>query len=281
MRWGSYWAPGPRGMALRLPAAGGVGAVVTDPLADLSDDFSTAGSLTDRGFTVFNPSVIATSTVSGGALTLTGTVGGAGGAHWYSQPGVNRAGAIAYKLVTGDFDVRARCRVTNLAGTDVPPNAGGEWRFAGIQVQEPAGLGSTVYNYVHLGLGSDPNGARRIEWKVTDSGGAVSPYSTYGSDAGSGATELAYDLRIVRVGQLFYLYYRLISAGEALASDLLWSAISVSPISKDTNSPARFGGTTPVAFSSELAVGIMPPYAGPQASIDIRLVVEEILYSTP
>lgn len=257
-----------------------------DPLAELSDDFEAAGSLTDRGWTIYNVGTISTQTVSGGELHLQTTTGGSGGAWWYSQPSgptLTEDGALIYKLVTGNFDVRARFRVRNAAGTASPSAAALEWRFAGLQVQDPAGLaGGTNFNYVHIGLGSDPTGGARqnaIEWKVTDDDGGTSNRSTFASDAGT--APLDYDLRIVRDDQTFSLYYRRTDSGETLASDVGWSLISIGAIVKDENTPARTGGATPVAFPEELAVGIMPPYAGPQVTVDLQCWVEEIQFSTP
>ena len=268
--------------SLRAASFSGESAPV-DPLAALSDTFDGTDSLTDRGWTIYNAGTISDQTVSGGELHLTSTTGGAAGAWWYSQPSgptLTEDGALVYKTVTGNFDVRARIRVRNAAGTGSPSAAALEWRFAGIQVQDPAGLGAgTNFNYVHIGLGSDPGGQNRIEWKVTDDDGALSNRSTFASDAGS--ADLDYDLRIVRDGQIFRLYYRRTDLGETLASDVGWTQVSIGDIVKDQNTPARTGGATPVAFPDTLAVGIMPPYAGPQVTLDLQCWVEEIRFSTP
>lgn len=252
-----------------------------DPLAALSDTFDGSESLTARGWTVYNASDLSDQTVSGGELHLSSTTGGEPGSHWYSQISgpLERDGSLVYKLVSGNFDCRARFRVRNAANSGSPSAAANEWRFAGLQAQDPAGLISTAFNYVHVGLGSDPSGQNRIEWKVTDSGGGTGPQSTFASDAGS--ADLDYDLRMVRSGQTFGLYYRRTDSGEALDSNASWTQVSVGDIEKDSGTPTRTGGATPVAFPAELAVGIMPPYAGPQSTVDLQCWVEEIRFATP
>lgn len=252
-----------------------------DPLAILSDDFAGTASLTARGWTVYNAADLSDDTVSGGEVHFTTTTGGEPGTHWYSQVSgpLERDGVLVYKLITGNFDARVRLRVRNAAGTASPSSAANEWRFAGLQAQTPAGLISGAYNYVHIALGSDPNGQNRIEWKVTDSGGATTPQSTFDSDAGS--ADLDYDLRLVRSGQTFRLYHRRTDVGEPLVSNASWTEISIGAIEKDSNTPARTSSATPVPMPEELAVGLMPPYAGPQTSVDLQCWYEQIVFSTP
>lgn len=249
-----------------------------DPLVALSDDFSGSDDLATRGWTVYNAADLSDDTISSGELHLSTTTGGDPGTHWYSQISgpQERDGALIYKLIRGNFDARLRIRIRNAANTGSPSAAAGEWRFAGLQAQDPAGLISGEYNYAHVALGSDPNGQNRIEWKVTDSGGATGPQSTYDSDAGS--ADLDYDLRLVRRGQAIDLYYRRTDAGEALPSNTGWVALSVGTLLKDSATPARIGSATPVAFPDELAVGIMPPYAGPQTSVDLQAWCEDIRF---
>lgn len=249
-----------------------------DDLAALDDDFSGSDSLEDRGWLLHNPSFIATQTVSGGELLLESTTGGGAGAWWYSQPGLRQQGSLAYKLVTGDFDARIRVRQRDAAGTGTP--TGGvplEWRFAGLAIHDPAGLASGEGNYVHIALGGSPNGTNRGEWKVTDDDGGASPQSTFDDEEVDGP--LDYDIRTVKVDQLVELSYRPVSSGESLASDVGWTVLAL--IEKDTNSPPRTGGATPVAFPAEVAVGIMPPYAGPQGDLDQRFVVEAFRIRRP
>lgn len=248
-----------------------------DELAALDDDFSGTDGLEDRGWLLHNAATIATQTVSGGELLLESTTGGAAGAWWYSQPGLRQQGGLAYVLVDGDFDARIRCRQRDAAGTGSP--TGGvalEWRFAGLAAHDPAGLASGEPSYVHVAVGGSPNGANRLEWKVTDDDG-VSPQSTFDDVAGS--ADLDYDLRMERVGQTIALSYRRVDSGELLASDTGWSDLEV--IEKDADTPARTGGATPTAFPDELAVGIMPPYAGPQTDLDQRFVVEAFRIRRP
>lgn len=270
---GTAWAGG--AWASAQPEA------VYDPLNALSDAFG--GDVTDveaRGFTWFRESTVATQTVSGGELHLESTSGGAGASWWYSSSSgpVLQAGNLLYKLVTGDFDVRARVRVRNAAGSGSPSSAALEWRFAGIAAHEPDGLDTDDYNYVHLALGGDPNGQNRLEWKVTDDDGSTGD-STFDSEPVS--APLDYDLRIVRDGQTFRLYFRASSPTVSIRSNAGWSQIGIGDIEKDANTPARAGATGPVAFGNTLAVGIMGPYAGPAATLDCQIWVEEIVYLTP
>lgn len=252
-----------------------------DALGSLADNFG--GTVTDveaRGWAWFRDSTIATQTVSSDELHLESTAGGAGDSWWYSSSvgPVLQAGNLLYKLVTGDFDLRARVRVRDAAGTGSPSSAGGEWRFAGIQAQEPDGLTGGRYNYVHLGLGADPSGQNRLEWKVTDDDG-VDGDSTFGSEAV--AAPLDYDLRMVRVGQTISLSFRASVSTVSLRSATGFTAISIGDIEKDANTPARSGTTGPVAFGNTLAVGIMGPYSGPTATLDCQMWVEEIVVITP
>lgn len=253
------------------PLGGAVPEGETDELAALDDDFSGTDGLEARGWSIYGASTIATQTIAGGELLLESTTGGSG-AWWYSQPGFVQDGALIYKLVTGDFDARLRCRQRNAAGTGSP--TGGvalEWRFAGLQV---SGLDG---NYAHIALGGSPNGANRIEWKVTDDDGAGGSQSTFDDVAGSAT--LDYDLRIERVGQILALSYRRSDLGEVLGSNVGW--VELETIEKDSNTPPRTGGATPVAFPDELAVGIMPPYAGPQTDLDQQFTVEAFRIRRP
>ncbi len=248
----------------------------TDSLAELDDDFTGTDSLEDRGWLIYGAGTIATQTVSGGELLLESTTGGSSsGTWWYSQPGPFRQdGALVYRLVTGDFDARIRVRQRNAAGTGNP--TGGvalEWRFGGLAIHDPAGLVSGEFNFVHIAAGGSPNGADRIEAKVTDDDGGANPQSTFDDELGSGDGD--YDLRTVKVGQVVTLSYRRVDSGEPLASDVGFTTVAMGAVHKDANTPARTGGAAPVAFSSdEVAVGIMPPYAGPQTDLDQRFVVE-------
>lgn len=249
-----------------------------DPLAALDDVFDGTDSLTDRGWSIYGGSTITTQTIGDGELVLESTTGGGSGAWWYSQSGFRQDGSLVYKLVTGDLDVRVRVRVRGAGGTGSPTGGvASEWRFAGLAIHDPVGLDSGFWNYTHVALGGSPNGANRIEWKVTDDDGAGDVLSTFDDVAGS--ADLDYDLRSVKVGQVVTHYYRRTDSGEPLDSDDGWTELVV--VDKSTNTPARSGGTTPQPFSSdEVAVGIMPPYAGPQIGLDQHMTVEAIRFRT-
>lgn len=250
----------------------------TDPLADLSDDFDGAEGLIERGWSIYDPDArITEQMVANGEVSLGVSGGGASGAWWYSQiPTTRQQGAFIYHVVDGDFDMRARVRVRNELGTGSPGSAVGEWRFGGLQVQSPDGLTVGEPNYVHIALGSDPSGQNRVEWKTTDDDG-LTPQSTFASEAG--AAPLDYDLRIVRRGQIFRLFYRRSDIAD-LPSDLLWVEVAGSPVERDADYPPRIGGATPVPMPDSVYAGMMPPYAGPQGIVDLRLFVEEIRYSS-
>lgn len=260
------------------PLGGAVPEGETDELAALDDDFSGTDGLEARGWSIYGASTIATQTIAGGELLLESTTGGAPGAWWYSQPGpIRQDGALIYKLVTGDFDARIRCRQRAAAATGSP--AGGvalEWRFAGLQVNDLAG------NYVHIAAGGSPNGANRIEAKVTDDDGGSSPRSTFDDEEVVLSDDFDVDMRMVKVDQLVELSYRLVSSGESLDSDVGFTTVAMGVIDKASNTPPRTGGATPVPFpAGALAVGIMPPYAGPQTDLDQQFTVEAFRIRRP
>lgn len=249
-----------------------------DDLAALDDDFSGADDLEGRGWLLYRSETLATQAVSDGEVVLESTTGGNGGVWWYAQPGFRQNGSAVYKLVTGDFDARARVRQRNAAGSGSP--TGGvplEWRMAGMGVFDPAGFVSGYHSFAYIALGGSPNGANRAEWKVHDDDGGASPQSTFDDEEVD--DPLDYDLRTVKVGQLVELSYRPVSSGEPLESDLGWTELIT--IEKDTNDPPRTGGATPVPFPEEVAVAIIPPYAGPQTDLDQHFTVEAFRIRRP
>jgi hypothetical protein len=230
-----------------------------DP-ASLNDTFNGGDPLLEnRGWTWYDEGSVATQDMSGGELHLVSTGGGAAGAWWYNTENGN----LLFKQVTGDFDVRVRLRVRDAAGTGSPSSAAFEWRFAGIAVHDPDR--STQYNYVHAMLGADPNGTDRIEWKTTDDSA-----STWDSVAGS--APLDYDLRIVRVGQVFSLYYRRTDSGQTLASNTGWTLYAT--IDRNDNTvPVR---ASAVPMPDTVQIGLTGGYAGPQASLDIQAWFDQV-----
>jgi hypothetical protein len=248
---------------------GGVAALgqTLDPAAFIDDFESGDPLLENRGWTWYDEASVATQDMNGGELHLVSTTGGAAGAWWYNT----EDGNLLFKTVTGDFDARVRLRVRNAAGTGSPSSAALEWRFAGIAVHDPDR--STDFNYVHAMLGADPNGTDRIEWKATD--GSVSTW-----DSIAGAAPLDYDLRIVRVGQVFTLSYRAFDADLApedegyvpLSDDDDWTTYQV--IDRDDNTiPPR---ATAVNMPNTVQVGLTGGYAGPAATLDIQAWFREV-----
>jgi hypothetical protein len=239
-----------------------------DPLSVLDDDFEDGSAdPTERGWTWYQESTVATAEVADGELHLESTTGGAAGAWIYNE---NR-GNLLHKPVRGDFDFRSRWRVRNAAGSGSP--TGGvpiEWRFAGPGVADPD---DAEHNSLHLKLGGDPDGQNRIEWKTTD--GDVSTWA-----AVAGSAPLDYDLRIVRQGQVFLLYYRRTDAGYALESDAGWTLVQT--IDRTDNAvPARTGGAAAVAMPNEVWIYLTGGYAGPQTDLDIQGWCERAIVRTP
>ena len=237
-----------------------------DPLAQYDDSF--VGSSLGPQWSVFNASVIDRAEVANGEINLEPTQGGAAGSLWFNTS----LGMLHYVDITGGFDVRARMRVRDSAGTASPPGDPGDFRFAGIAAHDPDRTApATDHNYVHVMLGGDPNGQNRIEWKTTDAS-----VSEFASDAGS--APLDYDIRLVRDqddNQIFRLYYRRTDLGETLASDTGWVLLQTVDRT-DSATPPR---ASAVSLPALLQVGFVGGYANP-VTHDIQSWVEEIRYRT-
>lgn len=251
----------PVGPILAQLELGGRAALAAQPdYTALNDDFDDGDTLVEnRGWTWYDETSVATQTISGGDLHLVSLDGGAAGAWWYNTENGN----LLFKNVTGDFDVRVRVRVRDAAGTGSPSSAALEWRFAGIAVHDPDR--TTQFNYLHAMLGADPNGQNRIEWKTTDD--SVSVW-----DSVAGSAPLDYDLRIVRVGQVFTLYNRRVDFGRDLHEDN--GFVLYQTIDRDDNTvPAR---ASAVNLPNTVQIGLTGGYAGPTNTLDIQAWFEEI-----
>ena len=242
-----------------------------DPLAALSDDMSSGASLADNGWTLedTSPTSTPTSTISGGVADLQIATGGTTGSLWFDI----YDGALWHKEVDGACDMRARVRVTDSAGTGLPPFA--QFRVGGIAAHDPD---RSTYEYIHTGVGSLANGQHNIEWKSTDN----SDSAFAGAATVLTGGQLLYDLRMVRRAsdlQVFDLHYRAGTA-EALESDTGWTLRQTIDRSDDT-APDRAanGGTSAVPLPSTLRWGLIL-YASAVVH-NIRMFVSEVQFSTP
>lgn len=249
----------------------GDGGVYVDPLAALSDDFSSGSTMTGNGWTIEDsiPSASPSDTITAGEADLTISGGGVGGSFAFDGNDY----CLWYKEVTGACDFRARVRVENAAGTGLPPAS--SFRIAAIHAADPD---RTTYEYVHVGLGAINTGVLSIEWKTTDNSD-----SAYG---GSALTltggEILYDLRIVRTAadlQVFDLYVRAGTAQD-LDSDTGWTLFQTIDRTDDTvPDRAANSGSTAVALPDTLRWGFTIYSLG--STHNIRMYVLECLFSTP
>ena len=236
-----------------------------DALFALSDDFRTGTTLTGNGWLIEDstPASSPSDTITSQEADLTIAAGAPTGSFWFDS----NDGCLWYKEVTGACDFRARVRVTDTAGTGLPPTT--QFRIAGIAVHDPD---RGLYNYVHVGLGSNNTASLQEEWKTTDD--SDSAYAYTAATLTSGA--LLYDLRIVRRAtdtQIFDVYVRPGHVGT-LAENTGWTLL-VTVDRSDANVPDRVAnnGSTAVTMPATLRWGFMV-YAN-DATHDIRMQVLE------
>lgn len=156
------------------------------------------GTSTPGGLTLYNGDGTGTVALSGGELGLTINAGGSGDSLWFDGD----EGVLLYTLVTGDFDAISSVRVRNTANDGLPTVNDGNYRVAGLAAHDPNRAGG-VLNYVHIGLGCIATADIEVEYKTT-----VDSISDYNAVAATGASTGAGQLRILRVGQVFSLFYR-------------------------------------------------------------------------
>lgn len=217
-----------------------------DDLVNYGDGFE-GGALAAKWLS-FDGGGTETGSVSGSEYNTTvdggwdggGAGGAANGAFWYNA----YQGQLRYQSVSGNFDMRAQCRVRNLANSGLPTVGDGAYRIAGIAAHDPNR--ATNLNYVHVGFGCTASAAITCEWKTT-----VNNISTFGSVA---APTGVGELRIRRLGQVF---------------DLFLDGALVQSIDRTAN-----------ALPTTLQVGIMPPYAS-VVGHDLRLFVDTISFVRP
>lgn len=225
--------------------AGEVVRVVTEggnDLSSMNDNFQ--GAALAAKWTDYEGSGATTIAVANSDLNLTVDAGGVGFAFWFDA----NLGTLLYQLVTGNFDAVATIRVRNLADSGLPTVGDGNYRIAGLAAHDP---NRAALNYEHVGLGCTASAAITTEWKTT-----VASVSTFGVTA---APTGAGQVRLRRVGQFFYAYYREVSSAA-------WTLIHTTD-------------RTATPMPTTLQLGFMV-YAS-VASHDIRLFCDDFSVTRP
>lgn len=195
----------------------------SDPLAALSDDFSSGSSIiTERGWSVYKPTALvdppAVSEVftGPGYYRMTPTRGGGtaspvvpDASFWFN--GIN--GSLVYKEVSGDCDMRTRATIWNVTFDGLPGAL--NFRLGGIAIHSP--IRTPFFNYVHEAAGV-AGGAYSFETKDT-----VNSSSTFPTVVAATSLPWIVDLRIIRVGSLITTLYRNAPGATPLANDAGWS----------------------------------------------------------
>jgi len=174
------------------------GSVVGDPDVVL---FSSDFSIGTGGMVLYQGDGTATIAVSGGELGMTINAGGTADNLWFDTD----EGTLSYIPISGDFDARALIRVRNSADSGLPTVNDGNFRVAGLACHDPD---RASLDYLHIGLGCIATADIQVEHKST-----VAGVSNYAAVAATGASTGVGEVSIVRVGQLFSLYYRPSTAG--------------------------------------------------------------------
>lgn len=237
-----------------------------NPFAGLADYFDGGeADPTDRGWLVYKPDAVAEAVVSVG-MDLEPVRGGndPAGSLWFSQNAATQiTGFLIYKAagpgsdMPVGFDARARLVATNSAGDDDPPVAVGEYRYVVLAVHDPDR--STDLNYVHIGIGADPDGLQ-VEVKTTDSDG-VTAQSVFPVEPAMGTgSGLFYDVRIVRRttdSRFLDCYYR--PSSGALTTDSGWVLHTTINRSDNTQPPRGVA----VDLPDDVQIGVAV-YASPE-----------------
>jgi len=158
----------------------------------LGDHFG--GSALQSKWTLYEGDGTASISVSGGEMGMTINAGGAADSFWFDA----NEGCLLYQLVAGNFDAIATIRVRNSADSGLPTVGDGNYRIAGLAAHDPDR--STTLSYVHIGLGCTASAAITCETKNTIA--SVSDFDEAPAATGAG------QVRIVRAGQVFTMYYR-------------------------------------------------------------------------
>lgn len=212
-------------------------AVAADPLLSWGTDFRTApADPAESGWDPYKPLAIARGECDSQGLHIESTSGGGGdyltaddedASLWFTNNASYQVRGLAFQKAIGpaagtsrDWDVRGRLRLRNAAGGTTLTPESSIWEALSIGVHDPDR--SSYLRYIHAGPikeGLVPENGLEIKVNRVNAAGGASVYPVTTHPGGA----LDYDVRIVRVGQLLTIYYRLVSSGEALESDVGWT----------------------------------------------------------
>ena len=193
---------------------------------------------------------------------------------WYAE----FHGPFLFKMVEGDFDVRARVRAGPALEEGVLPDSalpGQVWSLAGVMVREPRRVTSANWeprgeNWLFLTTGiAEPLGRPVLESKTTVNGRSALKLRP----GRAGWVEL----RVVRLGPTFLLLYRYDDGAWVLHERFyrpdLPPALQVGLNAyTDWNTAQRAGLTTPQAFNTTVMVDGKP---------DLGLLVDWVRFRRP
>lgn len=233
-------------------------------LSDLSDEFSDTTSLRQWSFfhQVENyPDKIEKISINNGVLHLQPKASG-----WYAD---NQA-PFLFKMVTGNFDVRAKIRVRG-ASTDLPSV---DWSLAGLMVRQPKQTTSMSWaprqeNWLFITTGvADDTGIPVMEMKTTNN--SISNLKLRPAQTGW------MELRIVHIDAAFVLMSR--TEGEKWqVQERFYRPVMMGPLQVGLNAyscwnaiPAQLK-SDPKAFNETIA----------NAKADLLLEVDYIRFSQP
>lgn len=184
-------------------------AAAADDLTPLSDEFTSAGTITNwqrvnevEGWNADQLEHFDIDTSLTGWMTMMPYA-----SSWYQ----NYRGVLAFKEVTGDFVASTYIRATNRAGTGAPNE---DYSLAGIMVRTPRAITNPPVdwapggeNYVFLSFGSAGNpGDYQYEVKTTSASVSVLEFETTGN--------LEAEIQVARLGPTFIMLRRVLPGGE-------------------------------------------------------------------
>lgn len=143
----------------------------------------------DRSWSTVQPDLVS-ARVRDGALSLTLR----GPALWFNAS----VGVLMFKPVSGNFKATTTVRTRSRSEPDQPPTAA--IRLGGLMARDPASDETQRQNYVHIVVGSGPDGVLAVEHKTTTNNNSVYEAPPWPSpDA---------QLRICRLGSTYSMYKR-------------------------------------------------------------------------
>jgi len=164
--------------------------------------------------------------------------------------------------------------VSNEAGDGPPPPGGGVYTFGGLAVHSPARppTPAATFLYDHAGLGTAPLNFRGLEGKTTQ--GDVSTFPVIDTTDGGPGDPLEYDLRLDRVDQTVAIYFRPISSGEPLESNVGWALHTT--VDHATGAPGVAAETLPDTVEIGLMVYSSLAGAGNPAAMDAMIEIDTV-----